>query len=234
MATIDSGRAKGIPFYVLFKCDFEDARRLTPRTGLERVDEIIENRLKKMAMFPYFNGFEQDGSRVKIFQSNPSDYFHELLEVQVPATAKQLFQKELKEAVGARHHDRYDDYFVGLPPEKRELFGEERFIPLSDLLPPPEVNYVTQRSCQAVREKYDKKVKATIKVDGTLKVEMELDALGKSFFFARKGDVRYMIIRGESFVTSGQLSGLDFLNVEELDDILPRVTEEISKEGEDA
>jgi hypothetical protein len=45
-----------------------------------------------------------------------------------------------------------------------------------------------------------------------------------------------MIIRGEHFVGGGPLSGLDFLQVEELDELLPRITEEIvgGVAGEDA
>jgi len=230
---ITSGRARMIPFLFLFKCDFEEARKLTNETGLERVDEVILNKLKKVAIYPNFDGFEPDGDRVKLFQSTPSEYFHELLELQQPATAKQLFQEELKSAVSVRHPNHYDDYFVGLPPAPRELFGNECYIPVKELLPAPEVQYVNDRSCQAAREKYDRPVRTTIKIDGLIKVEAELAGLNRSFFLAKKGDQRYLIIRGERFVTGGQLSGLDFLKLDELEDLLPRVMEDVSLKMED-
>jgi hypothetical protein len=233
-AVVDSGRARGVPFYGLFKCDFEEARRLADDLTLESVPEVMIRKLKKMVLYPYFDGFQQDPARLKLFQASASDYFHELLAIDRPATARELFQRELAEAVGSRFDDRYDDYFVSMPPAKRELFGEERYVPLNDLMPAPEVRYVTERSCQAAREKYDRPIRVSIRIDDAVKVDADLAGLGKSFFFARKGDVRYMIVRGERFVSGGQLSSLDFLNVESLEEILPRVSADASGGGDDA
>lgn len=225
--TVDSGRAKSLPFYFLFKCDFEDARQLAEDRTLVMVPEIILDKLKKVLVYPFFDGFAPDADRVKLFQASASDYFHELLDVERPATAKELFQRELATAVQSRFQHRYDDYFVGEPPRKRELFGDERIIPLQDLMPSPEVKYVTEKSCRAAKDKYDKPIRITIKIDETVKVEADLSGLGKSFFIAKKGDLRYLILRGERFVGSGPLSGLDFLDVENLEEILGRVTEDV-------
>jgi len=224
--TVDAGRAKALPFYFLFKCDFEDARQLADDRTLIAVPEILLEKLKKMAMYPYFDGFAADADRVKVFQSNAADYFCELLEVDKPATAKELFQKELARAVSTRFEHKYDDYFVGMPDGKRELFGQDRMIPVDDLMPAPEVKYVTEKTCRAAKDKYDKQVKVRIKVDANVTIEADMSGLGKSFFFAQKGDLRFVIVRGEKFVSSGPLSGLDFLDVEQIEDILPRVTED--------
>jgi hypothetical protein len=225
--TVDSGRAKALPFYFMFKCDFEDARQLSEDRTLVMVPEILLDKLKKVLVYPFFDGFAPDTDRVKLFQASASDYFHELLELQRPATAKELFQQELATAVQSRFQHKYDDYFVGEPPQKRELFGEERIIPLNDLMPAPEVKYVTEKTCRAAKDKYDKQIKITIKIDETVKFEADLTGLGKSFFVAKKGDLRYLIVRGERFVGTGPLSGLDFLDVENLEDILGRVTEDV-------
>jgi hypothetical protein len=226
VATIDAGRAKALPFYFLFKCDFEDARQLGDDRNIVPVPEVILEKLKKMLCYPFFDGFAQDAERVKLFQASASDYFHEVVDVERPATAKELFQQELASAVQSRHEHRYDNYFVGEPPKKRELFGQDRIIPLNDLLPAPEVKYVTEKTCRAAKDKYDKQVKVSIKIDEQVKFEADMAGLNRSFFFAQKGDMRFIIIRGERFVGGGQLTGLDFLDVEQLDDIMPRVTED--------
>lgn len=230
---VESGRARQAPFYFFFKVDFEDAHRLTPKDGLEKVSEVILDKLKKVLMFPLFDGVNSHGDRVKIYQSNPADYFHDVLNLEIPQTAKVLLQQEVREAVAERHPDRYEDWFVGQPPAKRELFGEERYIPVQDLMPTPEVKFVNNRSCQAAREKYDKTIKARITIDGITKVVTEVDGLGKSFFFARRGKQRFMIIKGEQFETTGPLSGLDFLDLEDIETVMPLVTEEGGPEVRD-
>lgn len=226
VCTVDAGRAKALPFYFMFKCDFEDARQLSDERHIVPVPEIIIEKMKKSVVYPYFDGFAPDGDRVKVFQQGSSDDFCELLEIDKPATAKELFQKELARAVATRFEDRYDDYFVGMPEGKRELFGNDRKIPLDDLMPAPEVKYVCDKTVRAARDKYDKPVKVRIKIDEAVSLEADLSGLGRTFFFAQKGDMRYVIIRGEHFVSSGQLTGLDFLDVEQLEDIMPRVTED--------
>lgn len=225
--TVDSGRAKSLPFYFMFKCDFEDARQLADDRHLVPVPEVILEKLKKSAMYPFFDGFAADADRVKVFQASAADTFDELLQIDKPATAKELFQKELARAVATRFEDRYNDYFVGMPEGKRELFGIDRVIPLDDLMPAPEVKYVSDKTVRAARDKYDKPLKVRIKIDETISIDADMSGLGKTFFFAQKGDLRYVIIKGERFVSSGQLTGLDFLDVEQLEDIMPRVTEDV-------
>ena len=227
VTTVDAGRAKSLPFYFMFKCDFEDARQLADDSNLVPVPEVILEKLKKMAMYPYFDGFAPDAERVKLFQQSAGDNFHEIFEIDMPATAKELFQKELARAVATRFEDKYDDYFVGMPEGKRELFGQDRIIPLDDLMPAPEVKFVSDKTVRAAKDKYDKPLKVRIKIDETVAIEADMSGLGKTFFFAQKGDLRYLIIRGEKFVSAGPLTGLDFLDVEQLEDILPRVTEDV-------
>jgi len=226
-ATVDSGRCKSLPFYFLFKCDFEDARQLSDAEIIAAAQQVIVNKPRKFIAYPYFDGFQQDSERVKVGQPATS-HFAEMLNIRPPTGPKQLLQRELHHALTSRFSDRYDDYLVSLPPPKRELFGEERFIPLNDLLPATEAAYVTALSCKAAEENHDRPIKVSIQIDTNVKVQANLAGLGKSFFFARKGDLSYMIIRGEHFTGSGQLTGLDFLKAEQLDELLPRVMEDVA------
>lgn len=222
--TVDSGRAKSLPFYFLIKCDFEDARKLAEDRSLLPSPEVMLEKLKKSVIYPHFDGFQPDPDRVKVFQATASDDFADLLEIDKPATAKELITRELRDAVASRFQDRYDDYFVGMPDGKREVFGPDRSIPLDDLMPLPEVKYVTEKTCRVVKDKHDKLVTARIKVDESVAVTLDLAALGKAVFFAQQGAEHFLIIRGEHFITSGNLTGLDFLDPEQLEKVIADIT----------
>ena len=48
--------------------------------------------------------------------------------------------------------------------------------------------------------------------------------MGETFFFAKKGDSKFLIVKGNKFLTKSQLSSIEFLDVKELDDVLADVT----------
>lgn len=230
--TIRAKSVPDLPFLCIFKCDYEDARAFDENMTVRILDEVIIRKLKKVMIYPHFDEIQQDFSRVKLYQSNASDYFEEFLWLEKPAVARELLQRELRNAIALRHDDKFDNHFTQPAPKKRELFGEQRYIPLNDLLRYEEVKFVNDEVCVNSREKFDKPVRAQIKIDETVKVDATMDGLGKSFFFAKRGDFRYLIIRGESFTTSGPLSSLDFLEVQDLDEVLPNLDDDGAGGGE--
>lgn len=218
-ATVDSGRAKSEPFYFLLHCDFEDARRLEDDSNLLTVGDVVLGKLRKALVYPYYDGFAPDTDRVKLYKPTAADTFDEVLVVDRPATGKELFQRECRDAARTRFGERYDDYFIGVP-GKRDLFGPERAVPADDLMPPLEAKHVCEVSARATKDKYGKTITARVKVDGHAAVTVDLAHLGKSVFFAQQGGERYLVIKGEQFVTSDQMTGLDFADLESLADVV--------------
>ena len=222
-------KGMGGNFFVIFVCDFADLRRYDPHIGhLESVDDAVEKKCKKAVVYPYHNGYDFDKDKVKVVQSGAKvAAFADLFYLEPPPSTKDLLEQELKEAVTKRDDgEKYEDYFVSELPKERELFGEERYINLSDLLSTDDVVHLSKESYQSAMDKHGKKSRVRIVVDDGVKFEGQLDKLGINYFFARKGGAKYLIVKGEKFLTKSQLSSIEFLDVEDLDEVLPRVTRE--------
>ena len=223
-------RAKNVaeePFLCIFKCDYEEACSIQDKVSVTILNEVIIGKLKKVIIYPHFNGYEHDESHLKLFQSSASDYFEELLWLDKPTVASTLLQGELRRAIALRNQEKsQDEHFLSPPPKKRELFGEERYIPLNDLIPYEEVRFVSDEVCERSKEKFERKVKIQIRIDDNVRIDADMAGLGRSFFFAERGGFRFLIVRGENFTTNGPLSGLDFLDVQSLEDVLPHLDDD--------
>ncbi len=225
-AAVSDPVGRGSDFFVVFKCDFEDALRVEEDTGrLVVVDSTILRKLRKVAVYPWFDGREAHRNSVKIFQDSPSGYFSELFAVEPPPTVRELFHGRLEEALETRVEsaERYHDYFEGEIPRERELFGQERYIRFEDLLPPEEAGHVGRMAAMEVREVCGKEPRVKLVVDGRMRFEADVSLLGSSFFLAKGDDGHYLVVRGERFVARGELTPAEFQDAPPLEELLQRL-----------
>ena len=223
---ITPAKGMGGTFFVLFACDFEELNRYDSHVGqVELVADAVNQKCKKAFMFPFFNGYELDREKVKIVSAGKIDGgLADLLYVVPPQDTDQLLMQELYNAVTERHDpDQYETYFQA-PPKERELFSDESFVNGPDLLSQDEVEHLSRKSYQASLDKHGKKPKVRLLIDEGVKFEGQLDKMGETFFFAKKGDSKFLIVKGDKFLTKSQLSSIEFLDVKDLDDVLSDVT----------
>lgn len=219
----------GGTFFSFFVLDFEDLRRYDPEEGhMESVRDAVARKVSKALLYPYHNGRDVDFDHVKLAHTTTrGGTLGDLLYLEAPRTTRELLEDELRKAVTARPGgEKLESYFEKEPPKERELFGEERYIDLKDLLPPDDVVHLSKQSFQTGVDNHGKKARVRIVVDEGVKFEGELDKLGVSFFFARKGASKFIIVRGEKFLTKSQLSSIEFLDVQDLDEVLVRARED--------
>lgn len=218
-----------MPFLAAFFCDFEETSRLTgERPGiLAEVSGAVSHKLRKGLIYPAFDGPVQDEGSLHIFQSAGKDRLADILNLVTPKTTPELLEGELQQALHTRLGDthRYDEYFIDAPPRVRELFGEERFIREPELLlPPEEVQHVARVSYENARQKYDKETRVKVLIDERVRFDAPLDQLGQSYFFASNGPERFLVIRGEKFQARDHLTGIDFLELQTLDEIVSKLS----------
>jgi len=220
-------KGMGGTFFCVFACDFEDLRRYDQHAGhLEAVADAVQRKCRKALIYPYHNGYDLDRDRVKLVQSGAAEgSLSDLFYLEPPDTTREILEDELRAVVTKRPDGKkYETYFEKEMPKERELFGEERYIDMTDLLAPDDVVHLSKASYQSAFDKHGKKARVRIVVDEGVKFEGQLDKLGVNFFFARKGGHKYLIVKGEKFLTKSQLSSIEFLDVEDLDAVIPRVT----------
>lgn len=223
------GLKRGARFLALFHLDFQDALRLEHEHGLSlsRLDEVVIRKLTRGILYPLV---EVEGPRhdlVKILCRPASDPFPSLLAVTPPTTTEELLQGAVAQALyatGKGAEARFKAYFEKPAPRRRELFGEDRFVKVKDLIPPTEAQAVARESARTARDMYAKEQKVKIDVDGAVSVDARLDQLGESFFFAEKDGEKYLLIKGKKFVsTRPQLTSVDFMSIESLEELLERI-----------
>ena len=222
-------KGQGGNYFVMFVCEFEELRRYDPHIGhLEPVEDAVQKKCRKALIYPFFNGYDFDREKVKLVQVGAKEgSLSDLFYLEPPRTTQELLEEELREAVVSRHDaNTYEGYFEKELPKERELFGEERYINLDDLLKTDDVVHLSKASYQSALDKHGKKSRVRIVVDEGVKFEGQLDKLGVNYFFARKGEAKFLIIKGEKFLTKSQLSSIEFLDVQDLEEVIPRVTRE--------
>lgn len=215
-----------LPFFVMFACDFDEVSTLTGDAEgvLERLGEAVTHRLRKALIYPFLDVGLQDVQRLVLFQASSSEGFDELLSLEEPKTTPQLFTEELKTALERKAPlPAYERYFREPPPATRQLFGEERYVRLEHLLPPEEVKHVNDLAFHSSKEKFDKEMKIRIAMDDFGRFEARLDRLNRDFFFARRGDDKYLIVKAETFLTKDQLNPVEFMDVEDLDQVIKKL-----------
>ncbi len=228
-ATFGEGDS-GASFVTLFWFDFEDATRF--QEDPLRLDDLTGILLRKAGrgmIYPYLEGDTPRHDLVKLHCRPASHPFVELFSVIPPPTTEELLQREVARAIFSRGSDaeeRYKAYFEKTPAKKRELFGEQRLVKVGDLIPERDAAAVARESSRTAKDLYDKDQKMKITIDGMLSVDLRMENLGESFFFAKEGQEKFLIIRGKSFQSNrAQLSSVDFLEVESLANVIDKVRE---------
>ncbi|MBI3890292.1 MAG: DUF3900 domain-containing protein [Candidatus Wallbacteria bacterium] len=215
-----------LPFFVMFACDFDEVSVLTgEKSGiLEQVGEAVGHRLRKCFVYPLLDAGVQDVDRLLLYQASSSEGFDETVALEVPKTTPELVTEQLRKALDQRDGKQdYEQYFREPPPPARQLFGEERYISLEHLLPMEEAKHISDLTFQASKDKFDKEIKLRIAIDDFGRFEARLDRLNRDFFFARRGEDKYLIVKAEKFVTKDQLSAVEFMDVEELEKVLSKM-----------
>jgi hypothetical protein len=226
---VTPAKGTGGTFFILFACDFEELNRYDSHVGqVEIVADAVNRKCRKAFVFPFFNGYELDREKVKVVSTGKLEGgIADLLYLAPPTETDQLLMEELYKVVTERHDpDQYERYFQA-PPRERELFGDDSFVNGPDLLSQDEVEHLSRKSYQASLDKHGKKPKVRLLIDEGVKFEGQLDKMGETFFFAKKGDAKYLIVKGERFLTKSQLSSIEFLDVKELDDVISHLTSEV-------
>jgi len=127
---------------------------------------------------------------------------------------------EPEKFITERHDpEQYEMYLQGVP-KKRELFSDHQFVNAPDLLSAEEVEVLCRKSYQSSLDRHGKKPKVKIQIDEGVKFEGQLDKMGESFFFAKAGEENFLIIKGVNFVTKSQLTAVEFLDVQELAEVM--------------
>lgn len=228
LVTVDEGAAGG-NYLTAFWADFEDASRFETAgaLALEDVPDVLLRKLSRGFLYPYSDGRELRHDQLKLHSRPASHPFVEMLAIEAPPTTEQLMQREVARAIYSRDRDaktRYRNYFEKVPPKKRELFGEERYVKVGDLLPERDAAAVAREASRTTRDLYDKEQKLRIKIDGAVTVDVRIEDLGQSFFFAQDGGEKFLVIRGKSFQTStAHLNSVDFMEIDGLDDVIERM-----------
>lgn len=219
---------KGGHFLAILWVDFQDASafRESPELRLEEVFQIVLKRLDRGLLYPFVQESELRHDLVKMLCRPAKHAFSELFALKPPPTTERLLQDEVARAIfsrGPEAKQKYRAYFEKLPPKKRELFGTERMVKVDDLLPVQDAAAVSRESSRTSKDLYAKDQKMKITIDGSLTVDVQLEELGRSFFFAEEGEEKYLVIKGKRFVTgSARLSSVDFLKTEPLEDVLKK------------
>ncbi len=228
---VDEETDKGAELVALFLLPYQEAYRMDHDEGLSlsQVPGILSKKSARSLLYPMVDETGPRHDRLKIHARPASDPFPGLFSVRPPPTTEALLQAEVARALYARDRkaeERYSGYFEKPPPRRRELFGEDRMVKIADLLPSTDAAAVARESSRTARDLYQKEQKVKLVIDGTVRVDARAEGLGDSFFLAEKGGERFLVIRGKHFVTSTpQVCPLDFLEVEELDDLLDRMGE---------
>ena len=225
---VTPSKGMGGTFFVHFISDFEELNRYDNHLGqIEIVSDAVTHKCKKAFVYPYFNGYDLDRDKVKIVSQGKSEGgLPDLLYLDPPKDTDQLLLQELYSAVTERHDpEQYESYFQA-PPKERELFNDSSFVSGPDLLSQDEVEHLSRKSYQSSLDNHGKKSKVRLIIDEGVKFEGQLDKMGETYFFARKGDTKFLIVKGDKFLTKSQLSSIEFLDVQDLDDILPKITSE--------
>ncbi len=230
-ATFGEGETGG-SFVTFFWIDSEEAARLKEDPlGIDDLGDCLIRKPCRGFIYPFLAGDTPRHDLVKLHSKPASHPFTELLAIFPPPTTEELLQKEVARAIFSigkepeAMQEQYEGYFEKTPAKKRELFGEERLVKVADLLPERTAAAVARESSRTAKDLYDKDQKMKITIDGMVKVDLKLENLGESFFFAQEGQERFLVIRGRSFLSNkSQLSPLDFLRTDSLQQVFDKVS----------
>ncbi|MBW7877228.1 MAG: DUF3900 domain-containing protein [Candidatus Cloacimonetes bacterium] len=216
------------PSLLIFKADFRSAALVNEDKAIKENHEILLSDLKKCMWYPHFDGFNHNLDQIRIFQSSASDYFQKLLNVVDLPDSVDIAEEALREELFEIHPEVYEKYFQ-IPEQerhqKREVFGERRYVAEEDLLEPEKVAQLAVKAQIRNIDQNAKPLRLRLNIDGGLKFEGSIDLLGQTFFFAKHGDEKILILRGDKFETKSHYQPIEFLKLESLESVIQKLGE---------
>ena len=140
--------------------------------------------------------------------------------------SEEIADEALKEQLEQQSPGTYSKYF-NIPREdrnvKREVFGQARTIQQSDLLDSDMVSHLSKKTQMKVVDQNVRPVKLRLNIDDGIRFEGRVDQINQSFFFAEHALEKYLIIRGSKFETRSHFQSVEFMKLEQLDEIMTRM-----------
>lgn len=220
-----------LPALFILKTDYEGAGFIDSQGSFEERNDVILPELKKSLVYPYFDGANFHFDCVRIFQKNRADYFEKIMAVEALPDSNQIAEEALKAELENIKPGAYERYFAGHKeekPKKRDLFGDTRLIEEKDLIDSDETSLVSVKTQTAVVEKDAGPVKLKLQIDDDIRFEGRIDQLNRNYFFARHGLEKMLIIKGDSFHTKSHFQSVEFMRLEEVQQILERLKVEVT------
>jgi hypothetical protein len=226
-----------MPALFVLKTDYEGAGFIDGEGSFEERGDVILPELKKSLLYPYFDGANFQFDKVRIFQKNRSDYFEKIVAVEALPDSSQIaeeaLRKELEEINPGVSYDRYFATPKEERPKKRDMFGDTRFIEEKDLLNSDEASLLSLKTQTAVVDKDAGPVRLKVQIDDDIRFEGRIDQLNRNYFFARNGLEKMLIIRGDSFHTKSHFQSVEFMRLEDFQQVLEKIQTRERSAGED-
>jgi hypothetical protein len=217
------------PSMFVFKTDYIPAGIMDNDGHFEQRKDILLPELKKSIVYPHFDGSNFQFEQIRLFQKSSADYFQSIFDVENLPDANEIADKALKEELDEKDPGKYDRYFELDEQErrkKRDVFGEARLIQNDDLMTTDEVAHLTMKTQMKNMDKNSKPIRLRLMIDDGLRFEGQVDQLNKTFFFARNGLEKVLIVRGNSFHTKSHFQSVEFMKLDSVEDVMHRMGSE--------
>jgi hypothetical protein len=232
-ANVSTKKAR-MPFVLVLKTDHQSGSIMDPTGELQQRNDVILPELKKSLVYPHFDGMNPDLNKVKIFQKSSSDYFQQLLALSELPDAHQIAEEALWEELSEKHPGAYDRYFQNQDEDrkkKRDIFGEARLVEETDLLDPDEITHVSMKTQMKNMDKNASPIRLRVQVDDGIRFDGRMDQLNKTYFFARNGLEKVLVVRGNTFSTKSHFQTVEFMQLQTLDEVLKKMGAEPLSSG---
>ncbi len=214
------------PTLFVFKTDFQSASFLDDAGKLNDKADMLIPDLKKFMLYPHYDGLNFRFDQIRIFQSSASAYFQGLLALEPLPDSHSIAEKALKEELDKINPEAYDKYF-NLPKEdrtqKRPVFGEARMIREDDLLSADQITHISDLVQNQNVDQNAKPIRLKVQIDNNLLFEGEMHQINRNFFFAQNGLEKILLVRGTEFETKSHFQTIEFLKLENLEEVLRRL-----------
>ena len=213
------------PGLFVFKTDFQ--KGFVPAdSGVSASNQIILPELKKGLQYPYHDGLNFHFDKIQLFQKSQSEYFQKMFRLITLPDSVEIADEALKEQLSQQKPGTYEKYF-NIPREdrtdKREVFGQTRAVQNSDLLDSDMVSHLSKKTQMKVVDQNVRPLKLRLHVDDGIKFEGRVDQINQNYFFAEYGLEKYLIIRGNKFETRSHFQSVEFMKLEQLDEVMTRI-----------
>jgi hypothetical protein len=145
LSGLQSGKNHTDNCLFIFKCDFEDISQVKPKEIFRKIEDAFEERAKKGAQYPYFDGRKFDRKTVRVFDAlGETQYWLSFLELILPPTQIAKVESALFSTLSKQHPElieKYEDVLKSVSKE-RSLSSDARLLESGDLLAPNQVQNV--------------------------------------------------------------------------------------------